>query len=206
MSFNPEKLTKKERERLAELMAKGQVPEGDSPADDPPNDDPPAVVGPRLRSAADLRADFETGVKAMGARFIARIKAPKKDPIAEGASEKAEKKYASKMTEVIDEGRRRKKLAKMSFADWGTEVDKLTAGDWTGPTTRKADKWGKRWAELEGVRLYALTKLDAMSVETAADRTAKMTANLECMRIIGKFSKGVISETEARTAIDAAAR
>jgi len=176
------------------------------PAGDPRNPNPGVAVGPRLRSAAQLQADFEDGVKTKGARFIARISAPKKDPIAEGASNKAEAKYASTMTEVIEQGRRQKKLAKMSFSDWGDEVAKLTAADWIGPTTRKAGKWGKRWAELEGLRLYALTKLDVMPIATPIDRTAKMTANLECMRIIGKFSKGVIAETEARTAIDAAAR
>ena len=199
-------ITEEELDLIKKHREGSQLAELPYPKGDPRNPNPAVAVGPRLRSAIDLGKDFEDGVKAMGARFIARISAPKKDPIAEGASNKAESKYASKMTEVVDQKRRQKKLAKMSFADWGDEVAKLTAGDWTGPTTRKADKWRKRWAELEGVRLYALTKLDAMSVETAADRSAKMVANLECMRIIGQFSKGVISEAEARSAIDAAAR
>ena len=197
-------------EEEAELIKKHRegipVAELPYPKGDPRNPNPVVAVGPRIRGAAALQKDFEDGVKAMGARFIARISAPKKDPIAEGASNKAESKYASKMTEVIDEGRRQKKLAKMTFSDWAEEVAKLTPGDWTGPTARKAAKWGKRWTELEGIRTYALTKLDAMSVETATDRSAKMMANLECMRIIGRFSKGVITETEARSAIDAAAR
>ena len=199
-------ITEEELEMIRKNREHGQLAELPYPKGDPRNPNPAVAVGARLRSAAQLRADFEDGVKTKGARFIARISTPKKDPIAEGASDKAESKYASKMTEVIDQGRRQKKLAKMSFADWGDEVAKLTAADWVGPTTRKADKWGKRWAELEGIRLYVLTKLDAMSIETAADRTAKMTANLECMRIVGQFSKGVITEAAARTAIDAAAR
>jgi len=192
-------LIKKNREHspLTELP----YPEGD-----PRNPNPGVAVGPRLRSAADLLKDFEDGVKTKGARFIARISSPKKDPIKEGASDKAESKYASTMAEVIDQGRRQKKLAKLTFADWGEEVAKLTAADWIGPTVRKAGKWGKRWAELEGLRLYAIGKLDAMAVDTAGARNAKMIANLECMRIIGRFSKGVISESEAHTAIDAAAR
>ncbi len=197
-------------EQELELIKKNRqhipVTELPYPAGDPRNPNPGVAVGPRLRSGAELLKDFEDGVKTKGARFIARISAPRKDPIAEGASDKAESKFAGTMTEVIDQKRRQKKLAKMSFADWGEEVAKLTAADWIGPTVRKAGKWGKRWAELEGVRLYSLGKLDAMPIATAADRSAKMLANLECMRIIGRFSKGVIAETEARTAIDAAAR
>ena len=199
-------ITEEELELIKKNREHSPTKELPYPKGDPRNPNPGVAVGPRLRTGAQLQADFEDGVKTKGPRFIARISAPKKDPIAEGASNKAETKYASKMTEVIGEGRRQKKLAKMSFGDWADEVAKLKADDWVGPTTRKATKWGKRWAELEGIRLYSLTKLDAMSVETAADRTAKMTANLECMRIIGRFSKGVISETEARTAIDAATR
>lgn len=199
-------ITEEELELIKKNREHAPLPELPYPKGDPRNPNPGVAVGPRLRSAAQLQADFEDGVKTKGARFIARISSPKKDPIAEGASDKAESKYASTMTEVIDQGRRQKKLAKMSFSDWGDEVAKLTAADWVGPTTRKAGKWGKRWAELEGSRVYALTKLDAMPIATAADRTAKMTANLECMRVIGRFSKGVITEAEARSAIDAAAR
>ena len=199
-------ITSEELEMIRKHREHSPLTELPYPKGDPRNPNPGVAVGARLRSAVQLQADFEDGVKTKGARFIARISTPKKDPIAEGASNKAEAKYASKMTEVIDQGRRQKKLAKLTFSDWGDEVAKLTAGDWTGPTVRKAGKWGKRWGELEGIRLYVLTKLDAMSIETAADRTAKMTANLECMRIVGQFSKGVITEAAARTAIDAAAR
>ena len=206
MQEDDREITLEEYEQILKNRQHSPLTELPYPDGDPRNPNPGVAVGPRLRSATQLQADFEDGVKTKGARFIARISAPKKDPIAEGASNKAESKYADTMTEVIDQKRRQKKLAKLSFADWGDEVAKLTPGDWIGPTTRKAGKWGKRWAELEGLRLYALTKLDAMPVATAADRSAKMLANLECMRIIGRFSKGVIAETEARTAIDAAAR
>lgn len=176
------------------------------PAGDPRNPNPGVAVGPRIKGAAELQLDFSDGVKTKGARFIARISAPKKDPIKEGASDKAEAKYASTMTAVVADKRRQKKLGKMTFSDWGDEVAKLTAADWTGPTTRKAAKWGKKWEELLAIRTYALTKLDAMSVDTPEARAAKMTANLECMRILGKFSKGVMTDSEARAAIDAAAR
>ena len=199
-------ITQEELETIKKNRQHVPVTELPYPEGDPRNPNPGVVVGPRLRPGVELLKDFEDGVKTKGARFIARISAPKKDPIAEGASNKAESKYVSTMTEVLDQGRRQKKLAKMSFSDWAEEVAKLTPADWIGPTTRKAGKWGKRWEELAGIRLYALGKLDAMPIATAADRTAKMTANLECMRIIGRFSKGVIAETEARTAIDAAAR
>lgn len=199
-------ITEEELELIKKNREHSPIQELPYPKGDPRNPNPGVAVGPRLRGAAALQADFEDGVKTKGARFIARISAPKKDPIAEGASDKAESKYASTMTEVVSEGRRQKKLAKMTFADWAVEVAKLTAGDWTGPTVRKAGKWGKRWAELEGIRTYSLTKLDAMPIATAADRTAKMTANLECMRIIGRVSKGVITEAEAHSAIDTAAR
>ena len=206
MSEEAIEITEEELETIRKNREHIPVSELPYPQGDPRNPNPGVAVGPRIRSAADLLKDFEDGVKTKGARFIARISAPKKDPIKEGASDKAESKYAGTMTEVLDQKRRQKKLAKLTFADWGEEVAKLTAADWIGPTTRKAGKWGKRWAELEGVRLYAIGKLDAMAVDTAEARNAKMVANLECMRIIGRFSKGVISESEAHTQIDAAAR
>lgn len=206
MPEDEHEISLEEYEQILKQRVHSPLTELPYPEGDPRNPNPGVAVGPRLRSAAELLKDFEDGVKTKGARFIARISAPKKDPIAEGASNKAESKYVSTMTEVLDQGRRQKKLAKMSFSDWAEEVAKLTAADWVGPTVRKAAKWGKRWEELAGLRLHALTALDKMAVATAADRSAKMMANLECMRIIGKFSKGVIAETEARTAIDAAAR
>lgn len=199
-------ITEEELELIKRNREHAPIKELPYPKGDPRNPNPGVAVGPRLRSADDLQKDFEDGVKTKGARFIARISSPKKDPIKEGASDKAESKYASTMSEVIDQGRRQKKLAKMSFSDWADEVAKLNAADWTGPTARKAGKWAKRWAELESVRIYALSKLDAMAIDTPEARNAKMLANLECMRAIGRFSKGVISESECHAQIDAAAR
>jgi len=109
-------------------------------------------------------------------------------------------------SEVLEQRRRQRKLGKMTFVDWANEVAKLRPEDWVGPTTRKADKWGKRWEELEAIRLYAVQKLDAMPVDTAEARKAKMSANLDCMRILGAFSKGVIDAATARSQIDAATR
>jgi len=206
MAYDFGRLSEEERQKLAELMAKAEIVE-DPPVDDPPEDDPPDVaVGPRLRPREELQRDFAEGVRAKGARFIARISSPKKDPIKEGASDRAEERYASRMSEVLEQRRRQRKLGKMTFVDWANEVAKLRPEDWVGPTTRKADKWGKRWEELEAIRLYAVQKLDAMPVDTAEARKAKMSANLDCMRILGAFSKGVIDAATARSQIDAATR
>jgi len=172
-----------------------------------PDPDPEkAKVGPRLRTAEELFEDFIDGVKAKGKRFIRRILSPKKDPIAAGASEIAEARFRSRMEEVLAQQRRRRKLARRDFTDWGREVEKLRPEDWIGPTVRKADKWQRAWGELEALRSYVASKIDAMPVDTAEARKAKMSANLECMRILGEFSKGVISEAEARSRVDAATR
>ena len=201
LEITPEELELIKKHRMSAQLSELPYPEGDSR-----NPNPGVAVGPRLRSREDLEKDFADGVKTKGARFIARISSPKKDPIKAGASDAAEAKYSGIMTEVIDEKRRQKKLAKMTFDDWGDEVAKLKSEDWVGPTTRKATKWGKKWDELEALRLYIVTKTDAMPVGTAGERSAKMAANLECMRILGRFSKGVIDATAARSEIDAATR
>jgi len=207
MAIDPERLSEEERAKFQELLSKAYI-EDDPPADllddDPP--DPEVRVGPLLRGREELQADFEEGVKAKGARFIRRISTPKTDPIKAGASDLAEDKYSSKMSVVIDQKRRQKKLAKMTFEDWATEVAKLRPDDWVTPTVRKADKWGKKWDELDELRLYIKQKVGAMPVDTAAARTAKVSANLECMRILGEFSKGVITITEARSRVDDATR
>jgi len=207
MAFDPEKLTPEERDKLAELLAKASEDDEADPileSDDPP--DPEVRVGPLLRTREELQKDFEEGVKVKGARFLRRISTPKADPIKAGASDLAEDKFSSKMSTVIEQKRRQKKLAKLTFDDWAREVAKLKAEDWTGPTIRKADKWGAKWDELDEIRLYAKQKIAAMPVATKEERRDKVVANLECMRILGEFSKGVITASEARTRIDEATR
>jgi len=199
-------ITPEELELIKKHRAEAKLSELPYPEGDPRNPNPGVAVGPRLRSAEQLKKDFEDGVRAKGARFIARISSPKKDPIKAGASPQAEAKFRSKMTEVLEQERRRKILDKMDFADWGDEVAKLRPEDWVGPTVRKADKWGKKWDSLLALRLYAAQKLDAMPVATKDERRYKMDANLECQLIIGEFSKGVITESEARSRIDTATR
>jgi len=199
-------ITEEELELIKKHRSQPELKQLPYPEGDPRNPNPAVKVGPRLRTAAELQKDFEDGVKTKGARFIARISTPKKDPIAEGASDKAETKFRSKMTEVLDQKRRQMILAKMDFTDWADEVAKLRAEDWTGPTTRKSAKWGKKWDELIALRLYIAERLDAMPVETKDERRAKMDANLECQLILGQFSKGVVTEAEARRLVDAATR
>jgi len=206
MVFNPDKLSPEEREKLAELMAKMD----DSPTEDPqdpPEEDPPEVaVGPRLRTREILQKWFTDGVVAKGRRFIEGISSPRKDTIKAGASDLAEARYSSAVRTAIEEKRRQKILGKMTFDDWAVEVAKLREEDWVTPTTRKADKWGKKWDKIEGLRLYILEKLDKMPVDTAPARKAKMAANLECMRILGQFSKGVVDLTEAKRRVDEATK
>ena len=199
-------LTEEEAEYIKARRQHFPVTELPYPEGDPRNPNPGVSLGPRLRPADALQKDFEDGVKAKGQRFIARVSSPKKDPIKEGASDRSEARYNSRMSEVLEEKRRQKTLAGMDFSDWGEAVALLRPEDWTGPTVRKSPKWRKKWEKLEPIRLYAVGKLDAMPVGSPDERKAKMGANLECMRILGRFSKGVIDAGAARTAIDAATR
>jgi len=174
------------------------------PIDDPPADDPEVVqVGPRLRPAEELEKDFVEGVRVKGRRFIARIRRPKKNPIAAGASDVAEGKYADKLKIIAEQKRRQMVLKGMTFEeDWAPYVEALREEDWTGPTIRKSPKWRKKWERLEEARLYAVNKLDTMPVDTRDARRRKMEANLEIMRTLGELSKGVIDMVTFRRHVD----
>jgi len=217
MDFDTSRLNEEERKKLEELLLKASTPEtNDDPLDPDPNPeasghnpnpgnpgDPEVEVGPRLRPREELQRDFEMMVRAAGRKFISRIRKPKKNPIRAGATDLAESKFASKMRTAIEEERRKKALELRTFEeDWAPEVAKLREEDWVGPTTRKADKWGRRWDDLEDARLYLTTKLDAMPVAEDIDRERKLGAARKCQIVLGKRSKGVSTMVDFGREID----
>jgi len=200
-----ENLSREELETLNKLLAKAGLSPVEPPADDP--DDPPEEkfeIGPRIIEPDLWVEDWETGVKVKARKWKQRALRPKKGPITAGKSDLAEAKYADVMRTVIDQERRRKGLEPWTDEEWGETIVVTRPEEYVQGATKKRYKMEKKIDAQYALRVYAATKLDAMPVATAAERDAKMLANLHCMRIIGEFMKGVITEAEARSRIDAA--
>jgi len=206
-----ENLNPEEKEQLKKLLSKAGInfpfKETSNPGPDP--DDPPEEryeLGPRIIEPDLWVEDWETGVKAKARKWKQRALRPKKGPITAGRSDAAEAKYADVMSTVIDQKRRQKGLAAWTDEEWGNTIIATSPDEYMRGATKKAYKMRRKIEAQHALRIYACEKLDAMPVGTKEERNAKMIANLETMRIIGEFMKGVITETEARSRIDAATR
>jgi len=167
--------------------------------EDPPEERP--AIGPRLLTPEDWSDDWAAGVKAMRDRWKKRVLKPKKDPVAEAI--KNEGKWRDRLEEAIREGRFAKKLRKVGFEGWANMVAVTEAREYEDGATKRKAKFLGITKELQSIRLYAVQKLDAMPTVTDTDRERKLLAARKVQLIIGAFSKGVITEAEARGKIDA---
>jgi len=169
-----------------------------------PDPDPPeeVAVGPRLLTPEEWEKDWAEGITAMAERWKRRVSRPKKDPIKAGIA--AEDKYADRLREAIAEKRRAKKLEKVGFEGWAEMVAATEAREFSEGALKRRPKFRKITDALQALRLYMVSKLDAMPTATDAQRERKLLAARKCQLIIGRFAKGVITDAEARREIDTA--
>jgi len=172
-----------------------------------PYDDPPEErieIGPRIPETDDWVRDWAEGVEATGERWKRRAMRPK--AFAPEAAIKAVAKFKAKLKKALEAGYWEKKLGKITVEELSEILAATTPEDFVRGALRRKSKMYRRIDEQRELRIYAATKMDAMPVETDAQRERKMLAARRTNIIIGEFLKGIIDASTARSRIDEATR
>lgn len=154
----------------------------------------PITLGPRVISAEDITRKLVDRASDAAADWIKNLKAPKKHPIKEAIA--AHGKYVDKMTVVIREGRQKKALEKVSDEDFLAGIDEAGEGAFRDGIDRKRGKVNRRFTVLQPLYEVLAKAIDAMPVDTEAQREKKMTAARRGMIVVGKARRGEVAPAE----------
>lgn len=117
-------------------------------------------------------------LKAVGeANYAVGISAPKKDPIAAGIA--AEDRYAAETKLAIEQGRRAKKLGKVTMDEWfgyAMSIGKPRLVEGVTKREKEVKDFVTAW---QPILLDHLGKIDPMPVVTLRNRIDKAVANSE---------------------------
>jgi len=156
--------------------------------------DDPIELGPRVISAEDIARKLVDRASAAAEDWKRRLLSPKKHPIKEGIA--AEGKYKDKMQVVLREERRKKALEKVSDEDFINGVEAAGPDAFRSGIERKRGKVQRRFAVLQPLYELLAKALDAMPVDTEAQREAKMRAARRGMILVGKVRRGEAAPAE----------
>ena len=130
-------------------------------------------------------------LKAVGKKnYLTGIAFPKKDPIAEGKSDKAEKRYAATMALVVDEERRKKGLDPLTIDDWYPYARDIGAGILVDGVVKREVKVGKFINSFQPNLVTHLTEIDKLAVETLEERITKAAENIRGLAALKATWKG----------------
>jgi len=130
-------------------------------------------------------------LKSVGKKnYLVGIAFPKKDPIAEGKSEKAEKRYAATMRLVLDEKRRMKALEPLTIDDWYPYARDIGAAILVDAVTKREAKVARFVNAWQPMLVDHLAKVDPLPVETLEERIAKSAENIRGLAALRGAWKG----------------
>jgi len=130
-------------------------------------------------------------LKSVGKKnYLTGIAFPKKDPIVEGKSEKAEKRYAATMRLVIDEERRRKGLDPLTIDDWYPYARDIGAAILVDAVTKREAKVARFINAWQPMLVDHLSKVDPLPVETLEERIEKAAENIRGLAALRAAWKG----------------
>ena len=122
-------------------------------------------------------------LKSVGeANYKVGISRPKKDVIAEAI--KAEDKWATRIKEAIDKGRRKAALASVTLGEWYTYAENIGAGRLVEGVTKREAKVDKFVKAFQPVLTEHVSKIDAMPAVTDKDMEERMLANLRGLKAL----------------------
>lgn len=156
--------------------------------------DDPIELGPRVISAEDIARKLVDRASAAADDWQRRLLSPKKHPLKEGIA--AEGKYKDEMQVVLREERRKKALEKVSDEDFINGVKAAGPDAFRSGIERKKDKVKRRFSVLQPLYELLAKALDAMPVDTEAQREAKMRAARRGMILVGKVRRGEAAPAE----------
>jgi len=110
--------------------------------------------------------------------YLIGIAFPKKDPIEEGKSEKAEKRFAATMKLVVDEKRRKKALDPLTIDDWYPFARDIGADILVPAVTKRATKVARFVNAWQPMLVEHLGNIDPLPVETLEERISKAAENI----------------------------
>ena len=121
-------------------------------------------------------------IKAVGQRnYEVGIDNPRKDPIK--AAIDAEERWAERIKEAIEKGRRKKRLARVTADEWNSYAH-MFAGRLTEGVTKREAKVRDFVEGWHPKLLSHLSKIDAMPAVTDADMEARMLENLRGLKTL----------------------
>lgn len=148
----------------------------------------PVTLGPRVKDATDWVNDMVEGAKARSSNWLKNTKAPKKDPKAAALAAKG--KYESNMRKALDEKRYEKGIAAYDESARDAVIDAVGASGFSEGVERHRAKAVSKIAKLQPLVAALAKTLDAMPIDTDAQREAKMIAAKRGMQEIGKRMRG----------------
>lgn len=149
----------------------------------------PMTLGPRVPEAADWADKQTANAEAASELWLKNVQRPKKNPIA--AALKANTKYKAKMQESIAQDKFAKGLQKVDEDEMYAIIAARGSESFRSGVAARAVKVKRVVGDLRN-RVVALTSaLDAMPVDTDAQREAKMLAAKRGMQKIGKDRHGI---------------
>lgn len=151
----------------------------------------PKATVQRVLPPKEWREKQLSTLKAVGRKnYLTGIAFPKKDPIAEGKSDKAEARYATETKLAIDEGRRKAALDPLTIDDWYPYARDIGAGILVDGVVKREVKVGKFINAFQPALVTHLSKVDPLAVETLEDRIEKAAENIRGLAALKATWKG----------------
>lgn len=151
----------------------------------------PIVLGPRLPTPEDWAAEQIAGAKAKAAKWLKNTVHPKKNFKEEALRATSRERYHDSMERVLAEDRWEGGMALVDESEAMNIIEKRGAAAYSKGVEDRAAKIQRRVKELHADRLALVATTDTMPVSTAAEREAKMIANLHGLIAIGQRRRGV---------------
>ena len=130
-------------------------------------------------------------LKSVGRKnYLTGIAYPKADPIAEGKSAAAEKRFAASMRTVIDEERRKKGLDPLTIEDWYPYAKNIGADILVDGVVKREVKVGKFVSAWQPMLVTHLAEVDKLAVETLENRITKASENIRGLAALRGTWKG----------------
>lgn len=153
---------------------------------------PTGVSVQRVLSPEDWKNKQLGNLKAVGrGNYLVGIGSPKKSPIAAGASDLAEAKFAAKMRVAIENKTRQKAVGKSSDEEWFTYSKEIGADNLVGGVTKREAKVADFISAFHPKLTAHLAKIDVMEVETLEQRISKAAENIRGLAALHGAAKGI---------------
>lgn len=130
-------------------------------------------------------------LKSVGRKnYLTGIAYPKADPIAAGASDKAEARYAAETKAAIDAARRQNALKALTIEDWYPFARDIGANILVDGVVKREAKVNRFVTAFQPMLITHLAEIDKLAVETLEERISKSAENIRGLAALRGTWKG----------------